>query len=372
MATLRGVNLGSWLVLEKWMVPSLFVGLEATDETTWCVELGQEAAPRLRDHWANWITRDDFAWIAERGLTLVRIPFGHWVMGPPYPYHPKYGANPTPFVEGGIEVLDQALRWAETYGLKVLLDLHAAPGCQNGFDNGGMLNVCEWHTKAEYIDFSVDLLGRLAERYRSEPALWGIELLNEPRWDVPTSILIDYYRRAWQTVRRHLPPEQAAVMFHDGFRNWREYLGHFPPADYPNLWFDVHRYQCFTREDLDADIFEHLRKTAIDLSAEADAIRKELQLPTICGEWSLGLDLEVVSLWAEGPFNHPLEVLDPFQQEVAMRAFAATQLLTFERYDGWCFWNYKTETTPAWSLREGVARGWLPPSFAARAYPPLD
>ena len=47
---LRGVNLGSWLVLEKWMVPSLFEGVEATDETTWCVALGEEAAPRLRAH----------------------------------------------------------------------------------------------------------------------------------------------------------------------------------------------------------------------------------------------------------------------------------------------------------------------------------
>ncbi len=41
---MRGVNLGSWLVLEKWMVPSLFEGLEATDETTWCAELGDRAA----------------------------------------------------------------------------------------------------------------------------------------------------------------------------------------------------------------------------------------------------------------------------------------------------------------------------------------
>ena len=31
---LRGVNLGGWLVLEKWMTASLFDGLEATDETT--------------------------------------------------------------------------------------------------------------------------------------------------------------------------------------------------------------------------------------------------------------------------------------------------------------------------------------------------
>ena len=43
-AKLRGVNLGGWLVLEKWMVPSLFEGLAATDETTWCAELGPAAA----------------------------------------------------------------------------------------------------------------------------------------------------------------------------------------------------------------------------------------------------------------------------------------------------------------------------------------
>ncbi|WP_234418871.1 hypothetical protein [Parazoarcus communis] len=41
---LRGVNLGSWLLLEKWMVPSVFEGLAATDETTWCAEMGSGRA----------------------------------------------------------------------------------------------------------------------------------------------------------------------------------------------------------------------------------------------------------------------------------------------------------------------------------------
>lgn len=30
---LQGVNLGGWLVLEKWMTPSLFDGTTAADET---------------------------------------------------------------------------------------------------------------------------------------------------------------------------------------------------------------------------------------------------------------------------------------------------------------------------------------------------
>ena len=109
---LRGVNLGGWLVLEKWMKPSLFAGLTATDETTWCAELGAEAPARLRAHWDSFITRADFAWLAERGINAVRIPLGHWIFGAPYPYHRSYGANPHPFVEGGIEILDRAMDWA--------------------------------------------------------------------------------------------------------------------------------------------------------------------------------------------------------------------------------------------------------------------
>ncbi|MDD2865392.1 MAG: glucan 1,3-beta-glucosidase, partial [Methylococcales bacterium] len=48
---LRGVNLGGWLVLEKWMTPSIFEGLEATDETTFCAELGDKADAILKAHW---------------------------------------------------------------------------------------------------------------------------------------------------------------------------------------------------------------------------------------------------------------------------------------------------------------------------------
>jgi glucan 1,3-beta-glucosidase len=360
---LRGVNLGGWLVLEKWMTPSLFAGLAATDETTWCAELGRRAPKRLRAHWRRFIRRRDFAWLAGVGINAVRIPIGHWILGPPYPYHPKYGTDPHPFVTGGIEVLDQALGWAEEFGIGVLLDLHAAPGCQNGFDNGGILNVCDWHTRQEYLEHSVSLLGRLAERYRSSPALYGIELLNEPRWDVPTDLLKQYYLQAYRAIRAHCPAKRVAIVFHDGFRSHRDYLGFLQPPRFKNVLFDVHRYQCFERGDIDMDIHGHLDKAGNAWRQEADALQSELNLPAIAGEWSLGLDLKVVSLWAQGPFNHALQQLDPFQEQIAYRAFAAAQLLAFEHYRGWFFWSYRTETTPAWCFRECVARGWLPSRF---------
>jgi len=360
---LRGVNLGGWLVLEKWMTPSLFAGMAATDETSWCAELGPEAAEKLRRHRESFITREDFAWLAGRGINAVRIPLGHWIFGPPYPYHPSYGQNPQPFVDGALEILDRAFDWATEFGLHIVLDLHAAPGCQNGFDNGGIKDVCDWHTREEYREYSLSVLGRLAQRYRGRPCLHAIEVLNEPRWDVPTALLEDYYARAYREIRRFCEPADVAVVFHDGFRSHREYLGLMQAPEFSNVVFDVHRYQCFERADIDLDIHGHMDKASMAWRQEADDIIRDLDRPVYAGEWSLGLDLKVVSLWAAGPFNHAMERMDGFQESLAYRGYAAAQLLTFEKYLGWFFWSYKTETTPAWCFRECVLRGWLPSDF---------
>jgi glucan 1,3-beta-glucosidase len=360
---LRGVNLGGWLVLEKWMTPSVFEGLNATDETTYCVELGAVAETRLRHHWQTFITRDDFAWLAGIGINAVRIPIGHWIFGANYPYHRTYGEYQYPFVEGGIDILDQAFQWAEELGLLIVLDLHAAPGCQNGFDNGGIKDVCEWHTDESYINHSLWVLEQLAERYHGRPALHGIEVLNEPRWDVDTNLLKQYNTDGYHSIRKYCQPEDTAVVFHDGFRSYREYLGFMKEPEFDNVVFDIHRYQCFAREDIDSDIYGHVRKTVVDWKQEADDIIQEMNQWTYVGEWSLGLDLRVVSLWAEGPFNHALETMDKFQMDVAYRAYASAQLATYEKYLGWFFWSYKTETTPAWCFRDCVHNGWLPDRF---------
>jgi len=360
---IRGVNLGGWLVLEKWMTPSLFEGLEATDETTYCAELGGAADARLKHHWQTFITRDDFVWLADIGINAVRIPIGHWIFGPNYPFHPKYGDYQHPFVVGGIEILDKAFDWAEELGLMILLDLHAAPGCQNGFDNGGIKDVCEWHTDEAYTEHSLWVLEKLAERYHQRPCLLGIEVLNEPRWDIDTAFLKQYNVAGYERIRKYCKQEDNAVVFHDGFRSYREYLDFMQPPEFENIIFDIHRYQCFAREDIDADIYQHVIKTVGEYKDEAEGIINDLRLWTIVGEWSLGLDLKVVSLWAPGPYNHALEHMDSFQTDVAYRAYASAQLATYEKYLGWFFWSYKTETTPAWCFRDCVNNGWLPGKF---------
>ena len=117
------------------------------------------------------------------------------------------------------------------------------------------------------------------------------------------------------------------------------------------MLFDVHRYQCFQPVDVALDLDGHLHKAGIEWKREADVIQRELALPTIVGEWSLAL---VESTFAQ---------MDALQRDVALRAYAAAQLLAFERFAGWFFWSYRTETTPAWCFRDCVERGWLPSRY---------
>src|SRR5579862_2118100 len=101
---MRGVNLGGWLVLEKWIAPSVYAGVDAEDEYTLCQTLGKaKASARLKQHRETWITDDDFKWLAARGIGAVRVPVGYWVAE----------ENP-PFISGA-ETLEWALRTAKAH-----------------------------------------------------------------------------------------------------------------------------------------------------------------------------------------------------------------------------------------------------------------
>lgn len=75
-----GVNLGNWLVLEKWMDPKPFTR-SAEDDEIWMhrthVSLWSERnlAEELRRHRETYITLEDFRIIADHGINLVRIPY---------------------------------------------------------------------------------------------------------------------------------------------------------------------------------------------------------------------------------------------------------------------------------------------------------
>ncbi len=126
---IKGVNLGNWLVLEKWMSPALFEGTTAEDEYYLPRQLSKEVyEARIKVHRAEYISERDFVAIKAMGMEAVRIPVPYFIFG-----------DREPFI-GCVEELDKAFNWAEKYGLQILIDLHTAPEGQNGFDNGGICN----------------------------------------------------------------------------------------------------------------------------------------------------------------------------------------------------------------------------------------
>lgn len=185
---IKGVNLGNWLVLEKWMSPALFAGTTAEDEYYLPRQLPREVyEARILIHRSEYITERDFVAIKAMGMEAVRIPVPYFIFG-----------DREPFI-GCIQELDKAFNWAERYGLQILIDLHTAPMGQNGFDNGGICGVCKWSRNPEEVEFVLSVLERLAKRYGTRKGLWGIEVLNEPiterAWkmmNVPVPLLFDF------------------------------------------------------------------------------------------------------------------------------------------------------------------------------------
>lgn len=333
MDHIRAVNLGGWLVLEHWMRPTLFEGINGYDETQFSLQ-AKDLKKQLDDHRETFIDESDFKWIKDHGLNCVRLPYPYWLFGDIEPYY------------GCVNKLDQIMDWAKKYELKVLLDLHTAQGCQNGFDNGGQLGIMTWHTKAENIEHTLQILEKVALRYKDHPALWGMEILNEPHWTLEISLIEKFYNEAYVRLRKILKPTTELV-FHDAFRAmvWKDFL-----KDKEKVILDLHLYQSFDEKFRQNDLVYNVK---FPLEGYEEKF-KEISTYARCiiGEWSLGLDPKVI--------DH----LDKFNQDLGLRALADTQLLAFEKVYGWVFWNYKIENQDSgWNFRRLVERGILPHDY---------
>ena len=356
---IRGVNLGNWLVLEKWMSSELFEGTDAEDEEDFYAMLTPgEAELRIRMHRDYFIQERDFQHIKTMGLNLVRIPVPHFVFGEKKPY------------VGCIRYLDKAFDWGEKYGLKIMIDLHTVPDSQNGFDNGGLTGVVKWHHKPENIQYTLDVLDALAERYAGRSNLYGIELLNEPvseeMWQftrnryhardpkraegstaVPTDVLKDFYIRGYEVVRRHCG-EDVAVVLHDGFRleEWEDFM---VEPEYKNVVIDTHMY-------VGAGLEPHMESR--ELSDYAVQIEEKFEKAL---ERAQKFHSVVVGEWCIANKSAHIKEADEEEKKRIDRLIGDMQMKAWEKCDGWIFWSYKLHTPGRndWDFERAVDAGWL-------------
>jgi len=175
---IRGVNLGGWLVIERYIVPYQYAITDCHLKGDLCWYPGQLSAPPTKDpnyklcdlkkckpvlkknifnntdypvdewnladafddkaiaerwlnyHFDNFIQRDDLVRIKKAGLTHIRVPLPHWILG-------NIREN-EPWIPGDRWAYFVRLcQWCRELGIEVWPNIHTAPGSQNGFDNSG-------------------------------------------------------------------------------------------------------------------------------------------------------------------------------------------------------------------------------------------
>eukprot|EP00536_Pseudo-nitzschia_multiseries_P009323 jgi/Psemu1/200378/e_gw1.257.64.1 len=305
---IRGVNIGGWLMAERFITPYLFavnschlqgslcyypgqIGLDAKEPVDYHLihglkadgtpthiragineegmdypvdeyTLGQvlrsspggieTATKYMERHWDTFLTYDDLKTLKDNGVTHLRIPMGYWIRGIP-------GLSLTedePFIPGGWKYFVRAANWARELGLIVWADLHGAPGSENGFDNSGHYlgkSTCDgWSKHPDRVQRTLEILTDIAHGVLEEgleDVVTGFGILNEPFADCDMDVIRKYYDDSLTILRATLG-ESTAVFVGDTFRTYRFNDGEFwtDPDIYHDTYLDSHPYHVFFEE----------------------------------------------------------------------------------------------------------------------------
>ena len=303
---IRGVNLGGWLVLERYIAPYQFsltdCHVQAEKDSDLCWYEGALSAPLLakrcdlekcqpylrenifnntdypidewhlaqafdhRDvattwfntHFEHFMTRQDFVEIKKAGFTHVRIPLPHWILGDVQ--------DDEPWIVGKRwEALQRAVKWARPLGLQVWPNLHTAPGSQNGFDNSGIESVAYtadgWWKYPERVERTIRIIDQITARMAEDDMLdvvTGFGLLNEPFGDCDMDVYTKFMDDALIVARRNLG-QDSKIYVADRFASSKFNNGTWW-LDEPNTYLDSHVYHVFAPTVRTYDPIQHLKR----------------------------------------------------------------------------------------------------------------
>lgn len=205
-----GVNIGSWLVLEPWMLPAEWVAMggQQCDDCSTCIATEfafAEAYPttvdqKFKGHWDTWFNQPDVDGLVAAGINTVRVPLGYWIV------EPLVNRTSEFYPRGGILELQRGLKQLKAAGIAVMLDHHALPGVATPGQMfaGRCTNDVEFYTPYNYHRALIwtavmTALSHLDPNFGSVAAL---EAMNEPIMDAnQTPGLGGFQTNFVQTVR---------------------------------------------------------------------------------------------------------------------------------------------------------------------------
>ncbi|KAK7031542.1 glucan 1,3-beta-glucosidase 3 [Favolaschia claudopus] len=362
----RGVNLGSWFVHERWINDAPFASAAPPAQSDLDIARGENAKSILEAHWDSWVTESDMVWLAERGINTVRIPIGYYhlcgvdqsvLAGTDFESHHDVFAGAWARVIHAIEIAGQA-------GLGVLVDLHAAPGKQNGDAHAGTSNPPAFFKNHRHRQHTIHVLRTLVTHLNAhDPPLTnivGVELLNEPQPSGADGDLKNWYSSAMKAIGALNPT--LPLYLSDCWKT-EHYAEYIKSTGHPSLLvLDHHLYRCFTSSDISTPAHEHARSLTDENAETPRMFARVAELldaagaGLVIGEWSAALNPGSLTGSPDDAKN-----------------YVSAQLQLFEKHcSGYFFWTYKKPGwDQGWCFRDAVQSGAFPARvglFALRSF----
>lgn len=231
---LRGFGLGGWLVPEGYMLinRAWIEGFESpTQIENHVVDLiGEEKSNEFWDEYRkNFVSRADIDQIAEWGFNHIRLPF-HYKQ-----FHTEDGSTPI-----GYEIVDTLLSWCEPYNMYVILDMHCAPGAQNGGPISDSDGIARLWLEDDKKELTVQIWREIADYYSDNTLIGGYDLINEPV--LPGGVSLTEFKQLYIDITQAIREvDQNHIVFVEG--NWygTDFSGLTPPWD-NNMSYSFHKY----------------------------------------------------------------------------------------------------------------------------------
>jgi aryl-phospho-beta-D-glucosidase BglC (GH1 family) len=235
--SIKGTNLGNWLVPEGYMFKFKNVNSPRLIDQVLHELIGPgETNQFWKQYLDNYITEADITYLKKIGVNSIRIPFNYrlftneWYMG---------GSGDA----RGFRLLDRVIGWCKKNQIYVLLDMHAAPGGQTG-DNiddgfGYPFLFDDEESKLQVIT----IWKNIATHYKNESIILGYDLLNEPIAHYFDSshfnpLLEPLYKRIVNAIRQTDPNHLIFL----GGAQWDSNFAPFGPPFDKKLVYTFHKY----------------------------------------------------------------------------------------------------------------------------------
>jgi len=230
--TLRGANLGNWLLIEGWM---LGYGEEIHDQYTFEENLAQRFGVAAKDRFMeryreNFMRKRDWEILQRYRMNLVRLPINYRLL--------EDDENPKRLKRNAWKWIDRAVNEAERHGMYVILDMHGIQGGQSEYDHTGRRGQNRVWTDESAQDRAGWLWQEIAKRYRNRHAVVAYDLFNEPYGGTkPQQVAL--FERLYREVRKHDPDK--LIFAHGNYDDFAHY-GDPKARGWKNVGFQMHYY----------------------------------------------------------------------------------------------------------------------------------